>query len=128
MLEVIDKPADDPDWWRCRNAVGNVGLVPRNYIRVIKNSLPPALPPVRYSPSANAVAMAGTASQQVTAGGASGEEVRLVFAMASPNASEFARKPWYWGVISRSECESILNNLAISGEFIIRDSESHVSG
>lgn len=72
--------------------------------------------------------MAGTASQQVTAGGASGEEVRLVFAMASPNASEFARKPWYWGVISRSECESILNNLAISGEFIIRDSESHVSG
>ncbi|VDM17219.1 unnamed protein product [Hydatigera taeniaeformis] len=125
VLEVIDKPADDPDWWRCRNAVGNIGLVPRNYIRVIKNPFPAALPPVRYSPSASTVAMTGTAPQQVTASGASGEEVRLVFAMASPNASEFARKPWYWGVISRSECESILNNLAISGEFIIRDSESH---
>ncbi|KAL5961866.1 Cytoplasmic protein NCK2 [Taenia solium] len=125
VLEVIDKPADDPDWWRCRNAVGNVGLVPRNYIRIIKNPLPPAPPPVPYSPSTSAVAMAGTVPQQVTTGGANGEEVRLVFAMASPNASEFARKPWYWGVISRSECESILNNLAISGEFIIRDSESH---
>ncbi|KAH9286687.1 Cytoplasmic protein NCK2 [Echinococcus granulosus] len=128
VLEVLDKPADDPDWWRCRNAVGNVGLVPCNYIRVIKNPFPPTLSSVRYSPSVSAVAMAGAAPQQVTAGGtggASGEEVRLAFAMASPNASEFARKPWYWGVISRSECESILNNLAISGEFIIRDSESH---
>ena len=121
MLEVLDKPADDPDWWRCRNAVGNVGLVPRNYIRVIKTPLPSALthPPVQYSST-----VAGNAPQQVIGGG---EEVRLTFAMASPNAAEFARKPWYWGVISRSECETILNNLAISGEFIIRDSESHVS-
>ena len=106
VLEVLDKPADDPDWWRCRNALGNVGLVPRNYIRVIKNPPPPAPQP---------------------GGGRSSEEVRLAFANASATAAELAPKPWYWGVISRAECEAILTNLAVSGEFIIRDSESHVS-
>uniref|UniRef100_A0A5K3FIG1 SH2 domain-containing protein n=2 Tax=Mesocestoides corti TaxID=53468 RepID=A0A5K3FIG1_MESCO len=125
ILEVLDKPADDPDWWRCRNAVGNVGLVPRNYIRVIKNpfpsSHPPPLPHQSQPQYSSSVPPAVPQSHRVI----SGEGIRMAFALASANSAAFARKPWYWGVISRSECEAVLTDLAISGEFIIRDSESH---
>jgi hypothetical protein len=31
MLEVLEKPEED--WWVARNAMGNVGFVPVNYLR-----------------------------------------------------------------------------------------------
>ncbi|XP_076021991.1 cytoplasmic protein NCK2b [Genypterus blacodes] len=34
VMEVIEKPENDPEWWRCRNARGLVGLVPKNYVVV----------------------------------------------------------------------------------------------
>lgn len=34
QLDIIDHPADDPEWWTARNSVGHSGLVPRNYIKV----------------------------------------------------------------------------------------------
>lgn len=33
-LEIIDRPASDPDWYKARNAAGDVGLVPKNYLQV----------------------------------------------------------------------------------------------
>lgn len=40
-MEVIEKPENDPEWWRCRNARGQVGLVPKNYVVVLSEG--PAL-------------------------------------------------------------------------------------
>uniref|UniRef100_A0A914WF44 Mitogen-activated protein kinase kinase kinase n=1 Tax=Plectus sambesii TaxID=2011161 RepID=A0A914WF44_9BILA len=32
-LEIIDRPLDDPYWWKARNAKGCVGLIPITYIK-----------------------------------------------------------------------------------------------
>ncbi|KAL3316094.1 hypothetical protein Ciccas_005265 [Cichlidogyrus casuarinus] len=106
VLDVVDKPVDDPDWWRCRNIRGEEGLVPRNYVRVL-DSVP-------------------VAQESLT-----GEELRLKYARMSRKSSTdpffttMVTRPWYWGAISRNDCEHILSLYAKIGEFIVRDSESH---
>nr|XP_058935518.1 cytoplasmic protein NCK2 isoform X1 [Kogia breviceps]XP_058935519.1 cytoplasmic protein NCK2 isoform X1 [Kogia breviceps]XP_058935520.1 cytoplasmic protein NCK2 isoform X1 [Kogia breviceps]XP_058935521.1 cytoplasmic protein NCK2 isoform X1 [Kogia breviceps]XP_058935522.1 cytoplasmic protein NCK2 isoform X1 [Kogia breviceps]XP_058935523.1 cytoplasmic protein NCK2 isoform X1 [Kogia breviceps]XP_058935524.1 cytoplasmic protein NCK2 isoform X1 [Kogia breviceps]XP_058935525.1 cytoplasmic prote len=40
-MEVIEKPENDPEWWRCRNARGQVGLVPKNYVVVLSEGPAP---------------------------------------------------------------------------------------
>uniref|UniRef100_UPI003AAC206C cytoplasmic protein NCK2b n=1 Tax=Centroberyx gerrardi TaxID=166262 RepID=UPI003AAC206C len=47
VMEVVEKPENDPEWWRCRNARGLVGLVPKNYVIVLSDG--PA--PLDSSPS-----------------------------------------------------------------------------
>lgn len=34
-LEIIERPANDPDWWLARSQFGRTGLVPKNYVQVI---------------------------------------------------------------------------------------------
>ncbi|KAF7644818.1 hypothetical protein LDENG_00215260 [Lucifuga dentata] len=41
MMEVMEKPENDPEWWRCRNARGLVGLVPKNYVVVLNDGPAP---------------------------------------------------------------------------------------
>lgn len=31
-LEILDRPASDPDWFKARNTQAQVGLVPKNYL------------------------------------------------------------------------------------------------
>lgn len=33
-LEILDRPPSDPEWYKARNAQGQIGLVPRNYLQV----------------------------------------------------------------------------------------------
>ena len=33
-LEVLDRPANDPEWYKARNQCGQIGLVPSNYLQV----------------------------------------------------------------------------------------------
>ncbi|KAM6934932.1 cytoplasmic protein NCK2a [Xenentodon cancila] len=45
LMEVVEKPENDPEWWRCKNSRGVVGLVPKNYVAVLdeqKQSVAPA--------------------------------------------------------------------------------------
>uniref|UniRef100_A0A3Q3T053 Cytoplasmic protein NCK2-like n=1 Tax=Mastacembelus armatus TaxID=205130 RepID=A0A3Q3T053_9TELE len=37
VMEVIEKPENDPEWWRCRSSRGLVGLVPKNYVVVLSD-------------------------------------------------------------------------------------------
>lgn len=43
VMEVVEKPENDPEWWRCKNSRGAVGLVPKNYVVVVDER--PAPPP-----------------------------------------------------------------------------------
>ena len=35
LLSIIEKPKDDPDWWKAKTPQGEVGLVPRNYVQEV---------------------------------------------------------------------------------------------
>uniref|UniRef100_A0A8C4QZ88 NCK adaptor protein 1a n=1 Tax=Eptatretus burgeri TaxID=7764 RepID=A0A8C4QZ88_EPTBU len=35
IMEVLEKPENDPEWWRCRKTDGRLGFVPRNYVQVL---------------------------------------------------------------------------------------------
>lgn len=38
-LEIVERPAADPEWYRARNGQGHVGLVPRNYLQELSEYL-----------------------------------------------------------------------------------------
>lgn len=59
-MEVIEKPENDPEWWRCRNARGLVGLVPKNYVVVFSDGPAPlASCPSPYTGPAHTSKFAG---------------------------------------------------------------------
>ncbi|XP_028847450.1 cytoplasmic protein NCK2a [Denticeps clupeoides] len=97
-MEVLEKPEGDPDWWRCRNARGQVGLVPKSYVVVLSDTNPE-----RGSPPGV---------------GAS---------MGHSSTGTFAGKDWYYGAVTRHQAECLLDERGKEGDFLVRDSESSPS-
>lgn len=107
LLDIIDQPADDPDWWEARKANGTTGLIPRNYVEIVHDAEP----------------VFGTD------GGASAQQKQ---ALSVPSQSAhppppFAHEVWYHGRVNRRDAESMLNQRASHGQFIVRSSETKVS-
>lgn len=95
VMEVIEKPENDPEWWQCRKTDGQVGLVPKNYVTVLAEA-PSAIGPP--TPDCDYV---------------------------QPSSSgRFAGKLWYYGKVTRHQAEVALNERGAEGDFLIRDSES----
>lgn len=99
VMEVLEKPENDPEWWRCKNSRGVVGLVPKNYVMVLDER-----PGVPSSTSGS-------------------PQKRL----APSRSGRFAGRDWYYGNITRHQAECQLNERGEEGDFLIRDSESSVS-
>uniref|UniRef100_UPI0037E8E499 SH2/SH3 adapter protein Nck1 isoform X1 n=1 Tax=Semicossyphus pulcher TaxID=241346 RepID=UPI0037E8E499 len=100
VMEVVEKPENDPEWWKCRKADGQLGLVPKNYVTVLdstshKPAAGPAGPP---TPDCDYISPSGS--------------------------GRFAGKEWYYGKVTRHQAEVALNQRGIEGDFLIRDSES----
>ncbi|XP_039764634.1 cytoplasmic protein NCK1 isoform X2 [Pararge aegeria] len=95
-LEIIERPPSDPEWYRARDSRGHIGLVPRNYLQELADYL--AQP---YSEAGEA-----------PAGGAA--------------ARGAAGRAWYYGAITRTHCDALLNQHGHDGDFLIRDSETNV--
>lgn len=98
VMEVVEKPENDPEWWRCKNSRGMVGLVPKNYVMVLDEK-----PPSTNSGS---------------------PQNRLI---APARSGKFAGRGWYYGNVTRHQAECILNEKGEEGDFLIRDSESSPS-
>lgn len=47
--------------------------------------------------------------------------------MAPMERPNLAGKSWYYGAITRSQCDTVLNQHGHDGDFLIRDSETNVS-
>ena len=106
LLDIVDQPEDDPDWWEARKADGQTGLIPRNYVEIVHDAEP----------------VFGSE------GGVSGQHKS---AHASPALSShppppFAHEVWYHGRVARKEAETLLNQRASHGQFIVRSSETKV--
>uniref|UniRef100_A0A7E4URR4 SH3 domain-containing protein n=1 Tax=Panagrellus redivivus TaxID=6233 RepID=A0A7E4URR4_PANRE len=97
ILDIIEHPEHDPEWWRARNAAGQTGLVPTNYIKVVS-----------ANGSSNGAKPASTnGNGQVLTG-------------------PYAAQAWYFGLLSRSQAENLLHAKARDGDFLVRDSESNI--
>ncbi len=101
-MEVLEKPENDPEWWRCKNSRGMVGLVPKNYVVVLSDG-----------PIAKGL-------------GSSHGSPHISHTVPSCTG-KFAGKDWYYGNVSRHQAECALNERGVEGDFLIRDSESSVS-
>ncbi|KAJ8246587.1 hypothetical protein GJAV_G00253100 [Gymnothorax javanicus] len=101
-MEVVEKPENDPEWWKCKNARGQVGLVPKNYVVVLSDGPAPGGPD------------AGSHSPQLGH-------------MGPSRTGKFAGKDWYYGNVTRHQAECALNERGVEGDFLVRDSESSPS-
>lgn len=101
VMDVVEKPENDPEWWKCRKSDGQMGLVPKNYVTVLQESH-------------NSASMAGPPTPDCD--------------YIEPSSSgRFAGKQWYYGKVTRHQAEVALNQRGTEGDFLIRDSESSVS-
>ncbi|XP_064182595.1 cytoplasmic protein NCK2 [Anguilla rostrata] len=101
-MEVVEKPENDPEWWRCKNGRGQVGLVPKNYVVVLSDGPAPGGP--GGAPHSPQIGHTGPA-----------------------RTGKFAGKDWYYGNVTRHQAECALNERGAEGDFLVRDSESSPS-
>uniref|UniRef100_A0A8C6XF40 NCK adaptor protein 2 n=1 Tax=Naja naja TaxID=35670 RepID=A0A8C6XF40_NAJNA len=97
-MEVIEKPENDPEWWKCKNSRGQIGLVPKNYVVIVSDG-----------PTINT-----SHPPQISYTGPS-------------STGRFAGKEWYYGNVTRHQAECALNERGSEGDFLVRDSESSPS-
>lgn len=108
-LEILDRPPADPEWYKARNSQGQVGLVPRNYLQELSEYL---TQPYRER---------GMTSGEISASDS------LERRPDPGDRPHLVGKPWYYGSITRSQCDTLLNQHGHDGDFLIRDSETNVS-
>ncbi|BFF96186.1 cytoplasmic protein NCK1 [Drosophila madeirensis] len=133
-LEIVDRPASDPDWYKARNNQGQVGLVPRNYLQELNDYL--ATPYRNTSAAGNGNGSGSNGGGAGGGGGGGGDSMERrnegnnkpssqssTQPMERPN---LAGKTWYYGAITRSQCDTVLNGHGHDGDFLIRDSETNM--
>uniref|UniRef100_A0A0K0EPI4 Chloride channel protein n=1 Tax=Strongyloides stercoralis TaxID=6248 RepID=A0A0K0EPI4_STRER len=101
LLEILDHPEHDPEWWLARNSRNKTGLVPINYIKV-KEAYPKG-----------------------SLFNFSGLEHKLLTQIKNDTSIKFTNLSYYYGKISREVAEGHLNSRGVEGDFLVRDSESN---
>lgn len=106
--------------YKARNNNGQIGLVPRNYLQELSEYLSQSyrgLPPPNDSIDRRNDSMNNSMSPPPPINNTDTPIER-------PN---LAGKSWYYGAITRNQCDTVLNNHGHDGDFLIRDSETNVS-
>jgi len=109
-LEVLDRPAADPEWFKARNQCGQIGLVPSNYLQELSQYLTQDVG--NGGGSSN-----GGWTDQSKPNGTSNNG-------SAGGSEEISGKSWYYGAISRGECDVLMSERGQDGDFLVRDSES----
>ena len=110
--------------FKARNSTGQVGLVPRNYLQELseyldqpyRGCLPGSDSVERRNDSMN-TSMPPPPPLQNSNSNSNNQ----------PERPNLAGKTWYYGAITRNQCDTVLNSHGHDGDFLIRDSETNVS-
>ncbi len=118
VLDIIDQPQDDPDWWEAKLADGRTGLIPRNYVEVMGGASggKPKSPPVGGPQG----------GWSGPTGGSSVQQSSPLMPHVGSNPPPFSQEPWYYGRLSRKDAEKNLNFGGQDGQFLVRESETKV--
>ncbi|XP_022098620.1 cytoplasmic protein NCK2-like isoform X2 [Acanthaster planci] len=103
-LDILQRPEDDPEWWKARNTKGEIGLVPKNYVEEITAN-------AQHVPVSNPVISNDVGVAQ------------------AENGNSLKHKIWFCGTLKRDESERTLMELNCEdGTFLIRESETTPGG
>ncbi|XP_069698524.1 SH2/SH3 adapter protein dreadlocks isoform X2 [Periplaneta americana] len=112
-LEILDRPPADPEWYKARNGQGQIGLVPRNYLQELSEYL---TQPYRNRDG-------GGDRQDSLDRRQDGSSSSVGRSLDRPH---LVGKAWYYGTITRAQCDNLLNQHGHDGDFLIRDSETNM--
>lgn len=135
-LEIIDRPVSDPEWFRARNQQGQIGLVPRNYLQELNDYL--AQPYRSNGATLNSLdhSNGGSIDRRPEPGHNNSNTLNNSNNNSNNNNNNnnnqmerpnLAGKSWYYGAITRNQCDTVLNQHGHDGDYLIRDSETNVS-
>ncbi|XP_053693553.1 cytoplasmic protein NCK1 [Sabethes cyaneus] len=122
-LEILDRPVTDPEWYKARNNNGQIGLVPRNYLQELSEYL---AQPYRSNNGSGPDSLDRRPNDQQANNNNSNS------ANSNNNNSQQLDRPpltgksWYYGAITRSQCDTVLNTHGHDGDYLIRDSETNM--
>ncbi|BFZ06131.1 hypothetical protein BsWGS_09170 [Bradybaena similaris] len=119
-LEVVMSEPDS-EWLSVRNSRGETGVIPANYVTPATSSgeegSDRGTSTSSSNPQSQSQSISSISTSSIAALALAG---RKQFRVSGP----LADKEWYYGKISRTQCEDILTKFAQDGDFLIRDSES----
>eukprot|EP00093_Oithona_nana_P006746 06746.XXX_153920_151182_1 [CDS] Oithona nana genome sequencing. len=119
-LEILDRPPSDPDWFKARNTSGQIGLVPKNYLIELSQYL------TQNRSNSGQAGNGGNSNNASSSVAASNNSNNGHSNHGDINHEDIKGQPWYFGTISRAECDVILSEKGIDGDFVIRESETNV--
>lgn len=132
-LEILDRPPSDPEWYKARNNGGQIGLIPKNYVQVLALFFENTFATLNLSNwrlfDSIFLILLQELSEYLTQPMGNGV-VRTEPSDQNGTCIErpyLGGKSWYYGNISRAQCDTLLNNHGLDGDFLIRDSETNVS-
>ncbi|CAG0884005.1 unnamed protein product [Darwinula stevensoni] len=129
-LEIVDRPASDPEWYKARNAAGQVGLVPSNYLKEVGDGHGHYEAAVRRRGPPDGSSNVSGPVPETTHNGAVTEAVhnlsQLNLTPDTRDRPHLAGREWYYGMITRAQCDALLGTYGQDGDFLVRDSETNV--
>lgn len=120
-FKIEKKNISNSTRYKARNNSGQIGLVPRNYLQELSEYLSQSY---RGCPSNND----SMDRRNDTMNNSISPPPPMVNNSNNPiERPNLAGKTWYYGAITRSQCDTVLNSHGHDGDFLIRDSETNVS-
>lgn len=107
--------------WLARGQFGKTGLVPKNYVQVVSDDS------VGAEGGGASIIQSEFFKLHVSNGSNSSPSVTSKFPHQPGVDESIKQQSWYFGCISRTQCDTILNEFADDGDYLIRDSETNVS-
>ena len=129
-LDVIGEPTSDQDWWQARNSQGSMGLIPKKFVQQVPDAKPIFRRPNSGGSSSTVMMRTNVpaGNQRLPHAGTGGaSNIINSIKQDASKGGPYKDRDWYYGRITRNDCEKLFEEVGEHGDFIVRESESCVS-